>query len=210
MTDRTSFIDAAITEISGGTSRFAPLAATIQQQDHEQPANRIALTYIFLQYRRSEDKKAGLEYSGIKPETLLSFVQNLMNKVCWQSRKMAMSQTEEDEKDIVNGIDFTQDLADELNLDRFEAEHIKPLVDDDYATLSGVHSFLAAKMNYLQHIDPLYYYQDLARDDNGEWYVKATADNYDEAMDIIEDVIARLDEQSAADDYQKVANMVFK
>lgn len=210
MTTKTSFIDAAITEISGGTSRFAPLAALIQQQDHEEAANRIALTYIFLQYRRTEDKKAGIEYSGIKPETLLSFVQNLMNKVCWQSRKMALSQTEEDEKDIVNGIDFTQDLADELNIDRFEAEHIKPLVDDDYAILTGVQSFLAAKMNYLDNIVPLYYYQDLARDDNGEWYVRATADAYDDAMDIIEDVIARLDEQSAADEYQKVANMSFK
>ena len=210
MTDRTSFIDAAITEISGGSSRFAPLAALIQQQDNECPAKRIAYTHIFLDCRRTEDKKAGLEYAGIKPETLLSFTQNLMNKVCWMSRKMAISQTEEDRKDIVNGIDFTQDLADEFNLDRFEAEHIKPLVDDDYATIMAVNSWLAKEMNYLNDIQPLYYYQDLARDDSGEWYVNATADNYDEAMSIIENVIARLDEQTAADRYQQVANMSFK
>lgn len=210
MTTRTSFIDAAITEISGGSSRFAPLAALIQQQDNECPAKRIAYTHIFLDCRRTEDKKAGLEYAGIKPETLLSFTQNLMNKVCWMSRKMAISQTEEDRKDIVNGIDFTQDLADEFNLDRFEAEHIKPLVDDDYATIMAVNSWLAKEMNYLNDIQPLYYYQDLARDDSGEWYVNATADNYDEAMSIIENVIARLDEQTAADRYQQVANMSFK
>ena len=210
MTDSTSFIDAAITEISGGSSRFAPLAAIVQQQDHESAANRIALTHVFLNYRRLEDKKAGLEYAGIKPESLLSFVQTLMNKVCWMSRKMALSQTEQDEQDIVNGIDFTQDLADEFNMDRFEAEHIKPLVDDDYTTLVAVQSWLAAKMNYLDNIDPLFYYQDLARNDDGSWEVRASADNYDEAMLIIADVIERLDEQTASADYQKVANMSFK
>jgi len=210
MTTKTSFIDAAITEISGGTSSFAPLAAIVQQQSNECPAKRIAYAHIYLDCRRTEDKKAGLEYAGIKPEKLLSFTQVLMNKVCWMSRKMMVSQTEEDRKDIVNGIDFTQDLADELNLDRFEAEHIKPLVDDDYATMMAVNSWLAREMNYLDDIQPLYYYQDMLKDEHGEWYVNATADNYDDAMGVIEGVIARLDEQSAADKYQQVANMSFK
>ena len=210
MTTRTSFIDAAITEISAGQSRFAPLAALIQQQDHESPANRMAMTHVFLNYRRQEDKKAGLEYGGIKPESLLSFTQTLMNKVCWQSRKMSMSQTEQDEKDIINGIDFTQDLADELNIDRFEAEHIKPLVDDDYATLMAVNSWLGMKMNYLDNIEPLYYYQDRVRLDDGTWEVASNADSYDEAMLVIDSVIERLNEQSAESEYKQAANMSFK
>lgn len=209
MTDRTSFIDSAITSISEGSSRFAGLAKFVQQIEHDEPANRIALTAVALGYRRTEAKKAGNEYEGYKPEQLLSFVQNVMNKVVWQARRVNMSQNEQDEQEIVNGIDFTQDLCDEYNLDRWESEHIKPLVDDDFATLTSVQSWLAARFNYLDSIDPLYYFQDLARHDDGTWYVRATADNYDDAMLVCQDIVENLDDNSSVDDYQKAANMSF-
>ena len=93
----TSFIDSAITHISGSSSRHAGLATIVQQQDNDDPANRIALTAVALGYRRDEAKKANNEYGGCKPEQLLSFVQQVMNRVVWQSRKMSVLQTEEDE-----------------------------------------------------------------------------------------------------------------
>lgn len=207
----TSFIDSAITHISGSSSRHAGLASLVQQQDHDDPANRIALTAVALGYRRDEAKKSNNEYEGYKPEQLLSFVQQVMNRVVWQSRKMSILQTEEDEKDVVNGIDFSQDLADEYNIDRIETQHIKPTVDDDYATMTAVQSWLAARFNYLDSIDPLYYFHDLARDEaTGDWYVRNTADNYDEAQMICDDIVAALPEQDAATDYARVANMSFK
>lgn len=206
----TSFIDSAITHISGSTSRFAGLASIVQQQDHDNPANRIALACIALQYRREEAKKANNEYNGYKPEQLLSFCQNVMNRVIWQSRKLSMLQTEEDEKEIVNGIDFCQDLADEYNIERIETEHIKPIVDEDYATLLSVQSWLGARMSYLDSIEPLYYFQQLEKLEDGTWQVAASADNYDEAQMICNDIVERLDERSAADEYQRVANMSFR
>lgn len=206
-----SYIDAAITNLGGYdlNNKDAELVTMIQSQPHDEPANRIALTFIDLNTHRSEAKKSRNEYSGVKPERLLSFVQKVMNRVVRDSYYQNVTQSAEEEKEIVNGIDFSSDIAEHLNVEQVDTAKIAELVTDDYHTLFALHSWLANKCSYLDSIEDFYFYVDLYKDGD-EWVRAGVADNYDEACNLVQLAAERREEQAAVDNRESVANMSFK
>ena len=156
-----SFIDNALTEMSEGDNRDAKIAALVQQQDHPAAANRVALTFTTLAKARKQARidavRQGLNTTPqveLKPEHMLSFVQKLMNKVCWNARRLVLSQLDDD---AANGIDFSMDMADQLaNLESNTMKAVTAQVNDDFSILNEVHSWFCSKCNYMTDLDPLY------------------------------------------------------
>lgn len=213
-----SYIDAAITAISERNGQMATIANICQKQvGAASPAHTIAMAYVTIKHRQLEWHKqqpAGVklsDYPEVKPETCLLFVQQLQNRICWLSRSIYVAQSEEDEKDVANGIDFSADKLEELDLEPVDTDHIKDLVDDDFATLTAVNSYLCKKMSYLDTLPVLEYYKhDAFNESTQEWETKAVAVNYDEAMAIIQDIIDARKEEDAEAEYKEAANMSFK
>lgn len=213
-----SYIDPAITAISERSGQMATIADICQQQvGAASPANAIAMAHTVIKHRQLEWHKqqpAGVklsDYPDVKPETCLLFVQQLMNRICWLSRSVYVAQSEEDEKDVANGIDFSADKLEELDLEPVDTDHIKELVDDDFSTLTAVNSFLCKKMSYLDTLPVLEYYKhDAFNESTQEWETKAVAVNYDEAMAVIQDIIDARKEEDAEAEYKEAANMSFK
>ena len=110
-----NILDALVTEMSGGTSRAADFAKVVQQQDHDHICNRILMTIQVLQTRRREDKVQGRE-TTLKPEFAVTFIEQLMNKVCWSNRSYLNKMRAAEADDRANGLDFSQDIAEQLNI----------------------------------------------------------------------------------------------
>lgn len=228
-----SYIDAAITKMTTSKGNQGAIASMIQNVDHGDPANRIAITFIQLQQQRlaSLNAKKVAEDSGesiaipeepiAKPEQLLSFVQSLMNNICWAYRRASQSVLTAEVEEQAWGLDFSEEIADEVGMteDR-DTKYLELQVDDDYAKLNAVHTWLGGKMNYLTDIQPLYYFQQSelqpALDERGrpigtiEVYVTTVAaTDLHEATNAMRDIVLRLAEEQPEKELTDAASMDF-
>jgi hypothetical protein len=179
-----TFIPNVIGYMSEKNTTMGSIAKFVESQPADNALERIALAFFSLQRQRTAAQRAELEQGvpvegpPFKPERLLTFVQSVMNGVCWAARRLYIAN---DKPDLGNGIDFSQDVGDWVGV-YASNEHIPALVDSDFAALNKLHSLLAAKMAYLTEISPLYHFEQRARDDHGNWYVEKTCESFHEAM----------------------------
>ena len=104
----------------------------------------------------------------------------------------SLNKAEENERE--NGIDFTQDVADEMGV-YVSAENISRIVEDDYYALrdviEGEGGIAPVVAEYLKENmpPPFAYYVDNQPnpdDPTGPWMVANIADNFHDANDIVE------------------------
>jgi hypothetical protein len=216
-----SYIDATITKmISSKRGNEGVIANLIQNVDHDLPATRIGIKFEELKAQRNAmlNAKRIAEQSGeaiaipeeppAKPENLLSFVQSLMNNICWAHRKALQAVTSAEREEQAWGLDFSQDIAEQVGIeDNRATEALALQIDDDYATLNALHTWLGSGMSYLSDIKPLYYFHQSelqpALDANGkpigtvEVYVDTiTATDIDEAMNAMNDIVSKLQDEA--------------
>ena len=228
-----SYIDAAITKMTSSKGTQGSIANLIQNADHDDPANRIAITFVSLQQQRlvALNAKKVAEDSGesialpeepiAKPEQLLSFVQSLMNNICWAYRRASQSVVTTETEEQAWGLDFSEDVAAEVGIDDDrDTKALALQVDEDYAKLNAVHTWLGGKMNYLQDIKPLYYFHQSelqpALDEKGkpmgtvEVYVDTiAATDLDAAVAAMRDIVLKLTEEQPEKEMAAAASMDF-
>lgn len=214
MTDVTNYLDSTLEKMVQNKGRDGILARIVQEQNHEHPANRIVLARHFLNQARNEaklkEKETGVPQDvGEKPEQLLSFCQHVMNEVCWAARRQYRQLIEQAEEERENGIDFTQDTAEQLNCEYVEARHVEDLVDETYGVMIRVHSYLAGKMNYLTDIRDLVMFQTMETDEEGTWIVTGEAETFSEAMDLMDEQILRIQELTLANELDEANELDF-
>ena len=201
MTKSQSFIDAAITKLGeSATSTAGKFARVVQTQNHDQPANRIALTMLQLQRERNDARDAlkatGVEQEGpvVVPEFTLSFIQELMNTICWNARRLEMANVSED---FANGIDFSQDVGAQVGV---YTEHTREQVDEDFVTLNNLHTWVAGQMAYLDDIRSLAYFSRTVRVEDEDGVVDYVTEyehfSYDDAYTEMERIVEDLREQA--------------
>ena len=199
-----SFIPNVIGYMSEKNTTMGSIAKFVESQGADNALERIALAFFSLQRQRTAAQRAELEQGvpvegpPFKPERLLTFVQSVMNGVCWAARRLYIAN---DKPDLGNGIDFSQDVGDWVGV-YASNERIPELVDSDFAALNKLHSLLAAKMAYLTEIAPLYHFEQRARDDDGNWYVEKVCNSFHEAMPLMDDIVQRLQSQQEANEVQ--------
>jgi hypothetical protein len=214
-----SFIDAVITDM--GTKKGvsnATIARVIQNMGHKDIGNRIALAYVKLNNDRTTAKRAN-QTVAVKPEQLLSFVQQVMNQICWSARRLVVEQLKTERSEAAGlqaaGIDFSERTAEEVDVESVSTNLISEVVADDHFFLSNVHAWLAAQMSYLDDIQPLEVFvnqQQEIDEHTGEiqWVVTDRASSFDEAMGIMEHAIDTLKEEDSAKVGDQAMNLDFQ
>jgi hypothetical protein len=198
-----SFIPNVLGYTAEKNSTLGQIARFVETQAADCPLERIALAFFSLQRERQNairsEMETGVPASGplFKPERLLSFVQSMMNGVCWAARRLYVANDRQDANDLGNGIDFSEQVSDWVGV-RASNDHIPELVDSDYLALNRLHSLLAVKMGYLTDIAPLYHFEERVRDDQGNWYVAKTCGSFAEALPVMDEIVVRLQQQSEA------------
>jgi hypothetical protein len=203
-----SFIPNVIGYMSEKNTTLGSIAKYVESQAAEDPLERIALAFFRLQRERQSALRAELDQGvpvpgpAFKPERLLAFVQSVMNGVCWAARRLYIANQK---PEFNNGIDFSQDVGDYVGVYATN-DRIPELVDSDFLALNKLHTLLAAKMSYLTDIAPLYHFEQRARDEEGNWYVDKVCNSFDEALPLMDDIVARLQQEQEAnevDDFMK-------
>jgi hypothetical protein len=197
-----SFIPNVIGYMSEKNTTLGSIAKYVESQQADDPLERIALAFFRLQRARQAAVTAELEQGvpvegpPFKPERLLSFIQSIMNGVCWAARRLYVAN---DKQEFGNGIDFSQDVGDYVGVYATN-ERIPELVDSDFMALTRLHTLLAAKMAYLTDIAPLYHFEQRAKDEDGNWYVETVCNSFSQAMPVMDDIVARLQQESEANE----------
>jgi hypothetical protein len=210
-----SFLDTVITEMSTPSRRSrrnaagelvmstdrAGIAKMIQKQSHPNVLNRIAMTYVALS---AERRMASRAYKSVqlKPERMLSFVQDLSNAVCWAARRLMLAQAAHEAEAQAAGVDFSADIAEQVGVEGVSTARISDVVDADAFALGNVYSWLAGKMNYLQEIEDFHMYADRGpvdpADPDSPWTVQTFSDTFNGAMAIMGSVLDQLSEEQEA------------
>jgi hypothetical protein len=197
-----TFIPNVIGYMSEKNTTIGSIAKYVESQQADDSLERIALAFFRLQRARQAAVTAELEQGvpvegpPFKPERLLSFIQSIMNGVCWAARRLYVAN---DKQEFGNGIDFSQDVGDYVGVYAAN-ERIPELVDSDFMALTRLHTLLAAKMAYLTDIAPLYHFEQRAKDEDGNWYVETVCNSFSQAMPVMDDIVARLQQESEANE----------
>lgn len=197
-----TFIPNVIGYMSEKNTTIGSIAKYVESQQADDSLERIALAFFRLQRARQAAVTAELEQGvpvegpPFKPERLLSFIQSIMNGVCWAARRLYVAN---DKQEFGNGIDFSQDVGDYVGVYATN-ERIPELVDSDFMALTRLHTLLAAKMAYLTDIAPLYHFEQRAKDEDGNWYVETVCNSFSQAMPVMDDIVARLQQESEANE----------
>jgi len=194
-----NILDALVTEMSGGTSRAADFAKVVQQQDHDHVCNRILMTIQVLQTRRREDKMQGRE-TNLKPEFAVTFIEQLMNKVCWSNRSYLNKMRAAEADDRANGLDFSQDVAEQLNIPHTDDQGVYDNVTACFELLRSLYTVVNQKpfLSYLDLGELHYFIQREVDEDTGAWHPTMIANSFAEALDCMEQALAQIEEKNEA------------
>ncbi len=209
-------ISQAIHKMSEERNDYGDIAKVVIDADHLNILNRIALTHSQFARQRKEAARAE-KATGVrgvdpiaKPEKMISFIQRLMNNVCWAARRYQLAIADSDE--VTNGIDFSQDVAEQVGLN-VAAKNLTTEVDEAYLQLTNVLGHIAGKMTYLNDIDSLYYFaqnQEVDAADGGStWVPRYQCLTYGDSEVAMAEVIQELEEKQEKDDRTEIANMDF-
>lgn len=206
-----SFIAEAISKLADqGSSSIGKAARVVEAQNHKNSANRIALAYLQLSRERLEaikaEKQTGVRGIDpvVKPELMLSFVQNVMNQVCWNARRLVVANSAED---FANGIDFSQEVAEQTGVSS-DTDNISQFVDDDFMTLNNVQTWLGAQMSYLDDIQPLFHFAQ-SEEVDGEWVQTHQCTSFYDAQCAMAEIIESLEDKNVSKKQTEAASIDF-
>ena len=140
-----------------------------------------------------------------------NFVQLLMDSLCWKARRLARARiTDADvalannidfsvtSSPLGNGLDFTEDAAEEVGIDASNQRTIKADLMQCYLELTLVQAAIGQKMPYANDLDTLHLYAAQTVDSEGNWHVPARINDYDQMMSHLDDVVQQLQEAELA------------
>jgi hypothetical protein len=205
-----SFVADAVVKMADARNMNGDAAREVLKQDHKNPANQIALCYLSLNRQRLEaarqEKDTGVRGNDpiVKPEYMLTFVQSLMNQICWNGRRLFIANSAEE---FANGIDFSQDVAEQVGVS-VNNSHISEIIDDDFMTLNNLHTWLAGQMSYLTSIEPLFHFSQTEKIDDA-WVVTHQCTSFDDAMVVMTEIVEQLDVDATVKQREEAATIDF-
>jgi hypothetical protein len=182
-----SYTQSAVQAISSYKNQYGLIASYVLEIQGANPSwkllNCIAVAHDRTIQQATDHKFNGGEAPVAQPIAFLDFVQVIMNKVCGLARQDLKGKRTED---FGNGIDFSQELTDQLGFS-VEPDKIGALVDDDFYTLNNLHCYIGQGMDYITDIPALRYHAESVKLEDDTWVKDYIADSFDEAVTIIND-----------------------
>lgn len=130
--------------------------------------------------------------------SVLGSLQDLMNKVSWNARKLFkanVANSDMDNNGAPWGLEASERVRQLVDVNADNEELIK-ILESDFETLQMVHTILSQQTG----IDtPLYYFVETERQPNGDWVDVTNATTFDDAMTAMDDIVDKLNEQSKED-----------
>jgi hypothetical protein len=207
VTQTDALIDAVLTDMTNyGKDWEIALAGAIQRVDHSTPNGRMGTLYVRLYNDR---KAAGKDnYTGIKPESIPSFIQKLQNKVTGKfvtmSEKLGDSIDWDSKTAGGTGTDAFAEYCDRLSISPISRKNWDALHTATYEKLEELHSVLRRTQSYMP-TEPLFTYSSDKPDeqDPSIWLPHHRTEGYDDAIAaatlVREEAEARNDENMLSD-----------
>lgn len=177
-----SYIKSAVSAISGYNNQYGLIGQYVERIQSENPSwallNCVAVAHTRTIAQATEHKFRDGDAPVAQPIAFLDFVQTVMNKVSGLARQDMQGKRRDD---FGNGIDFTQELTDELGFS-VDSNKVVDLVNDDFFALNNLHCFIAQQMDYLTDIAPLHYFAESVKQADGTWIKDHIAESFDEAV----------------------------
>jgi hypothetical protein len=153
-----SYITAALEAISSYKNRDGDIT-NFAMRVGEETNSPTLLNAILVAHERTIDASTDHKFNGgpaplCAPIAFLDYVQGIMNKVSGLARRDMLGKRE---PEYGNGIDFSQELTDQVGFS-VDPSHIAELVDEDFYVLNNLHCYVAQAMPYLTDIAPLHYH----------------------------------------------------
>ena len=132
--------------------------------------------------------------------SVLGSLQDLMNKVSWNARKLfaanARSElTGGDNNGAPWGLEATERVRQMVDVDASNDEVIN-IIKSDFDEIQMVHTILSQQTG----IDtPLYYFIETERQPNGDFVDVVKAESFDDAMTAMDNIVDKLNEESRED-----------
>ena len=182
-----SYTTAAVEAVSSYKNQnglICSYALRIQSENTGWPLlNCIAVAHDRTITAQTDHKFNGGPSPVAPPIAFLDCVQVIMNKVCGLARQDLKGKRTED---YGNGIDFNQDLVDQIGFS-VDPDKIQELVDVDFYTLNNLHCYVAQGMEYITDIPALRYHAESVKLEDDTWIKDHIADSFDEAITIMND-----------------------
>lgn len=130
--------------------------------------------------------------------SVLGSLQDLMNKVSWNARKLFkanIANSDMDNNGAPWGLEASERVRQLVDVDADNEELVK-ILESDFEQLQLVHTILSQQTG----IDtPLYYFVETERQPNGDWVDVTKAASFDDAMTAMDEIVDKLNEQSKDD-----------
>ena len=135
--------------------------------------------------------------------SVLGSLQDLMNKVSWNARKLFKANNANSDMDNNGapwGLEASERVRQLVDVNADNEELVK-ILESDFESLQMVHTILSQQTG----IDtPLYYFVETERQPNGDWFDVTNATTFDDAMTAMDNIVDKLNEQSKEDVRQSV------
>jgi hypothetical protein len=176
-----SFIPAAAAALSGRSGKKAKLAKHIDNFEGDFEDR------VFQAYALSFDEDA-----TYYPIQILGYVQDLMDKVCWNARRVLKSYHLPEE---VYGCDPTEKAREETGVS-VDVEHIQDVVDADFNTL---YVMTANMLQCEEGLDFELHYFNPSEVVDDEWVEERTCDSFSDAQIQMDDIVDKLNTVNPVD-----------
>jgi hypothetical protein len=202
-----SAIEIAISTIGTNGSAYKSRIANMiidELSDKDNPAANIIdaiwqATMRNAKFNQLENKKH--KYAGMlyKPEiydiAFYGFLQSIMDRICWTSRAGLIARIKNDEDEHLsgggNGIDFSDQLSNEISMDLSSPAEIADQVNDIFTRLLCLSADIAANRNI--DAEPLHMFAPSQLVD-GYWVTTIQVDDWDDAISAMKDIVDSLRE----------------
>ena len=130
--------------------------------------------------------------------SVLGSLQDLMNKVSWNARKLFkanVANSDMDNNGAPWGLEASERVRQLVDVDA-DNETVAKIIESDFESLQMAHTILSQQTG----IDtPLYYFVETERQPNGDWVDVTNATTFDDAMAAMDDIVDKLNEKSRED-----------
>ena len=144
-------------------------------------------------------------------------IQDLMNKVSWNARKLfnanaRVAQSELDNGGAPWGLEATERVREFVGVNAHNDELLK-IVQQDFDLLFQLHTVLTQQAVEKDMVsedwsESLHFYVEDERQPNGDWVIVNRTDNFDDTLTLLDSIAERLREQKVKDDSADIMESV--
>ena len=193
-----------------GVSSTQRIAQLVEESAGLTVIDQMATAYKTLVRMSREDKQAGLE-TDLYPITMLSLIQKVQNRVCWNARKIQFARNRAEASnrgENGNGLDYSEGVAESLGFEPgFDDLGLEVL--EAFDNLQLAHGWIVSQLfGSSLDIESLYVFTISAPDEEtGKWFIEGSAETLDEAYPLMERVVDESEERSLVKLEEEVANL---